>query len=118
MGSEQLESKAEAVFISAGCNRSPKALDWGGRQNQLIYGQCRSIALLSRQEPFQVKCSLNKHTDVINCVKWIASSGGLIESSQFTQNEFVSASKDKSVIVWQGHDEEVKLQLIVKTPVN
>jgi hypothetical protein len=102
--------KAEAVFISAGCNRSPKALDWGGRQNQLIYGQCRSIALMTDKEPFQVKCSFNKHKDVVNCVKWI-SSNGFIDNSRFSHNEFVSTSKDKSVIVWQGNNDQVGFNL-------
>lgn len=99
--------KVEPLYISAGCNRCPKALDWGGNQNQLIYAQSRSIALLSDKEPYQIKCTFNMHQDKVNAVKWI-SSNGFIDNGLFEMSEFVSASKDKSVIVWQGNDYEVK----------
>jgi hypothetical protein len=100
--------KAEPEYISAGSNRSPKALDWGGAENRLIYAQCRSVAMLSDQEPFHIKCTFNKHTDVVNSVKWINYSTST--NSQLNKNElneFVSASNDKTVIVWQGKDYQV-----------
>lgn len=92
----------EPIYISLGCNRCPKALDWGGNENQLIYAHSNSIALLNDQEPFHIKCTFNKHTDKVNCVKWI-SSNGFLDKSTFKLNEFVSASKDKSVVLWQGN---------------
>ncbi|CAF0711829.1 unnamed protein product [Brachionus calyciflorus] len=98
-------NKVESVYISAGCNRCPKALDWGGRQNQLIYAQSRSVALLNDKEPFEIKCTFNKHTDRVNAVKWITSND-FVQNELLSTNEFVSVSKDKSVIVWQGADYE------------
>lgn len=97
------QNEVESLYISAGCNRCPKALDWGGRQNQLIYAQSRSIALLSDCEPFQIKCTFNKHTDRVNCVRWI-SLNDFVQKNLLDTNEFVSVSKDKSVVIWQGSD--------------
>lgn len=100
--------QSDAVYISAGCNRTPKSLDWGGPQNQLAFAQCHSVALMSQEEPFQIKCTFHKHTDLINCVKWIEySSSSTSQTSSHQLNEFVSASKDKTVVVWQGRDYQV-----------
>ncbi len=101
-----MTSLVEPIYIGAGCNRCPKSLDWGGNQNQLIYAQSNSIALLSNEEPFQIKCTFNKHTDKVTCVKWI-SSNGFIDNGLFSMNEFISTSKDKTVVLWQGKDEKV-----------
>ena len=98
-----MSSLVESVYISGGCNRNPKALDWAGNQDQLIYAQGNSVALLSNAEPFEIKCTFNKHTDKVNCVKWITANG-FMDKSAFGVNEFVSASKDKTVVVWQGRD--------------
>ena len=96
----------DPVYISAGCNRCPKALDWGGKQDQLICAVSNSIALFSNQEPFEIKCTFNKHTDRVNCIKWI-NFNEFTPKIQFNINEFISASKDKSVILWQGCDYQV-----------
>lgn len=101
-----VSSQVNPLYISAGCNRCPKSLDWGGNQNQLIYAQSNSIALVSGSEPFQIKCSFSKHTERVNAVKWITSSD-FVQKNQLITNEFVSVSKDKNVIVWQGQDFEV-----------
>jgi WD40 repeat protein len=104
---DEKNKTAESVFIAAGCNRSPKALDWGGAHNQLIYAQSRSVALMDTDtEPFQIKCSLNMHKEIVNSVKWI-SSNGFIDNTKFAKNEFVSTSKDKTVIVWRGSEDQV-----------
>ena len=100
---QMMINKVKSVYISAGCNKCPKALDWGGNQNQLLTSVSNSVALYSDKEPFEIKCTFNKHTDKVNCVKWI-SPNDLIDTTLFTANEFVSASKDKTLIVWQGHD--------------
>lgn len=105
--------QVEPIYISAGCNRCPKALDWGGRQNQLISCVSNSIALYSSQEPFEIKCTFNKHTDRINCVKWISFTD-LTPSTLFNKNEFISASKDKTIVVWQGTDFKVKILLEIR----
>lgn len=101
-----ISSEVHPLYISAGCNRCPKSLDWGGKQNQLIYGQSNSIALISDCEPFEIKCTFNKHTERVNAVKWITFSE-FVQKNKLKTNEFVSASKDKSVIVWQGQNFEV-----------
>ena len=100
-------SKVSSVYISAACNRCPKALDWGGKQNQLICALSNSVALFSDQEPFEIKCTFNKHTDRVNCVKWISSTGS-VDQTRLGFSEFISASKDKSLILWKGSDFEVK----------
>jgi WD40 repeat protein len=93
------EEKVDSIYISAGCNRCARALDWGGKCNQLIYAQCNSVALLSRTEPFSIKYTFNRHSDKVNCVKWISRVG--IDGSAVSTDEFISGSKDKSIIVWQ-----------------
>jgi hypothetical protein len=98
------------IYISSGCNRCPKALDWGGRHNQIIYAQVNSIALLSDHEPFQIKSTYNSHKDKVNAVKWITSNG-FISIEKFKINEFVSASKDKTVIIWQETPSDVNVSI-------
>ncbi len=98
----------KSVYISAGCNKCPKAVDWGGKQNQLICAVSNSVALFSERHPFEIKCTFNKHIDRVNCVKWISSSE-FIQKSSLKFSEFISASKDKSLVVWQGNDLEVNL---------
>lgn len=95
----------QASYISAGCNRCPKAVDWGGKQNQLISAVSNSVALYSNNEPYQIKCMFNKHTDRVNCVKWISAVNS-IDRSKLKFNEFISASKDKTLVLWQGTDTE------------
>ncbi len=95
-----------SVYISSACNKCPKALDWGGKQNQLICAMSNSVALFSGQEPFEIKCTFNKHTDRVNCVKWISSTD-FIDQTSLRFSEFISASKDKSLVVWRGNDFEV-----------
>lgn len=96
----------EPIYISSGCNRCPKALDWGGKQEQLITAISNSIALFSNKEPFEIKCTFNNHTDKVNCVKWI-NFNEFTPKDLFTRNEFISASKDKTIVVWQGTDLKV-----------
>ncbi len=92
----------DCEYISAACNRTQNSLDWGGLDNQIIYGFSNSIALLSPIEPFEVKCTLNKHTGRVNCLKWISNRNGKIIFPDL--NELVSGSTDKSLIVWRGFD--------------
>jgi hypothetical protein len=89
----------DCEYISAACNRTQNSLDWGGLDNQLIYAFSNSIALLTSTEPFEVKCSFNKHTGRVNCLKWISNKTGKLDLS-----EFVSGSADKSLVVWRGSD--------------
>ena len=100
---DKMQNKVVPVYISAACNKCPKALDWGGNQNQLICGVSNSVALFSDQEPFEIKSTFNKHKNLVNCVKWI-SRNDQIELQSFKTNEFISSSKDKTVIIWQGKD--------------
>lgn len=96
----------ESVYISAGCNRCDKALDWGGKHNQLIYAQSRSVALLTQQEPFQIKYTFNTHKDKVNCVKWI-SRVNVEENEENQVNEFVSGSEDKSITIWRENSQSM-----------
>jgi hypothetical protein len=105
--SNECPATIRPTYISVGCNRSPNTLDWGGAQNQLIYAFSNSVALLSQSEPFEVKCTLNSHLDKVNCVKWIRSGDGGDRCFPIGINEFVSGSKDRSLIVWQGKDYNV-----------
>ncbi len=99
-------TQIESSYISAGCNRCPKALDWGGKQDQLICAVTNSIALFSNQEPFEIKCTFNKHSERVNCVKWI-NFNEFTPKKNFDLNEFISASKDKTLILWRGVDFQV-----------
>lgn len=101
-----MANKVESIYISSGCNKCPKALDWGGKHNQLIAGVSNSVALFSNEEPFEIKCTFNKHTDRVNCVKWISPADDDLKISSLKCNEFISASKDKSLVLWQGNDFE------------
>ena len=105
----QPKHRAEAVYISGGCNRCPKALDWAGPQDQIIYALNNSIALLTSREPCEITRTFNQHTDRVNSVRWITALG--LEAEQkpaLGLNEFVSASKDKTLVVWQGRDQHVR----------
>ena len=95
----------DSIYISAACNRSPKSLDWGGKDNQIIYGFSNSIAILSKDEPFQIKSTFNYHNDRVNCVKWISNPNNI----KLEFNEFLSGSTDKKVCVWRGNENEVTL---------
>lgn len=101
-----MEAKVQAAYISAGCNKCPKALDWGGKQNQLICAFSNSVAIFSEKIPLQIRCTFNKHTDKVNCVKWISSLDD-VKKSFLKCSEFISASKDKTLVVWQGSDLQV-----------
>lgn len=101
-----ISTQIESIYISAGCNRCPKALDWGGKQDQLICAVSNSVGLFSSQEPFEIKSTLNQHTDKVNCVKWI-NFNEFTPKNLFDTNEFVSASKDKTLVLWQGVDYQV-----------
>jgi WD40 repeat protein len=100
----------EAEYISSGCNRCPKSLDWGGNQNQLAYAFSNSIAILSDKEPYQIRITLNRHSDQVNCVKWISN----LNNSSFEFNEFISGSVDKTLVVWRGSNLEVIFKIQVK----
>jgi elongator complex protein 2 len=93
----------DSIYISAACNRSPNSLDWGGNNNQIIYGFSNSIAVLSINEPFQIKSTFNYHKDRVNCVKWIKNQTNL----KLNFNEFISGSTDKKICVWRGNEYNV-----------
>jgi elongator complex protein 2 len=102
--------KVEPVYISGACNRCPKSLDWGGNDNQIIYGMSNAVAIMTKNEhqnssPFQVNATLNSHTGRVNSVKWIRPSLPILKEPNESfeiKNEFVSASNDKTVKVWEG----------------
>ena len=93
-------------YISAGCNRSPRSLDWGGNESQIVYAFSHSVALMSNQEPYQVVATFNKHKGHINALKWVSNTNN--ERLHF--NEFVTCSTDKSLVVWRGNGQEVKFR--------
>ena len=108
------ETKVKSIYISAGCNKVPKSLDWGGSENQIIFAQSNAIALLAsaaaarggkQQQQQQITATFNKHTDRVNSVKWISTS--FIGNDQLSLNEFISASKDKTIVIWQGTNNQV-----------
>ncbi|KAJ7377066.1 Elongator subunit elp2 [Desmophyllum pertusum] len=96
--------KCSLEYVSVGCNRTPLCVDWG-RNGWVAYGACYSVALY---RPKRTKCDsfgrvelvLNGHKDRVNCVKWIPRPGFEKE------NELVSGSTDKTVIVWQRKAEQ------------
>ncbi|XP_078357797.1 elongator complex protein 2-like isoform X6 [Oculina patagonica] len=124
--------KCTLDYVSVACNRTPLCVDWG-RNGWVAYGACYSVALY---RPKRTKCGsfgsveliLNGHKDRVNCVKWI-------RRPEFEEeNELVSGSTDKSVIVWQkkagqecrwevssileGHQEAVNSVAAVTIPVS
>lgn len=83
-------------YISRGCNRVPHCLDWG-KNNLICYGACHSVALYDPKfsHTGAVCQTLTGHTDRVNCVRWIKQSDNVAEF------EFVSASSDKTAVVWR-----------------
>ena len=104
----------DPIYISAGCNRCAKALDWGGSANQIIFGQSRAVALMtSNNDEFEIKCTFGGHTDTVNCARWIRRAL-LSDPNILKEDEFISGSKDKSIIVWRGSQLNVPLNSDIK----
>nr|XP_058967609.1 elongator complex protein 2-like [Pocillopora verrucosa]XP_058967610.1 elongator complex protein 2-like [Pocillopora verrucosa] len=96
--------KCSLEYVSVACNRTPLCVDWG-RNGWLAYGACYSIALYrpktAKSGSFgRVEHILNGHKDRVNCVRWIPRPGFEEE------DELVSGSTDKSVIVWQKNADQ------------
>lgn len=99
-----------SIYTSVSCNRTPNSLDWGGKSNEIIYAFSNSIAILSKNEPYQIKATFNKHLNRVNCVKWIRN---LTNNELFNYNEFISGSTDKTICVWQGDNYDVSVVVVV-----
>lgn len=89
-----------AVYIAASCNRVPHCLSL--KSNTLLYGACNAI-LVSKvstddSESIQSLQTLVKHSDRVNCVRWIS------------EQHFVSTSTDKTAVLWKNFSCEAVLR--------
>ncbi|KAK3108608.1 hypothetical protein FSP39_011810 [Pinctada imbricata] len=85
-------------YISSGCNRTPHCADWN-EEGLLCYGSSHCIVLFEpdgyANGTARVTDTLNKHTDRVNCVRWMR--GDYVRERPC----FVSGSVDKTAVVWQ-----------------
>ncbi|XP_057293531.1 elongator complex protein 2-like isoform X2 [Hydractinia symbiolongicarpus] len=88
-------------YVSIGCNRTTQVLAWG--KNDLIaYGACRSVVLYQPENDNvyagKIVHVLNGHKGEVYCVQWLS------------ENELISGSSDKSIIVWTRRDKTWQFQ--------
>ncbi|KAH7321475.1 WD40-repeat-containing domain protein [Rhexocercosporidium sp. MPI-PUGE-AT-0058] len=86
-------AQASAEYLAAGANRHPSAADWDVLSGLLAYGADRNVALWQPQRETSkgVYALLSGHTDIVNAVKFIPESPGLL----------LSGSVDKTVKIWR-----------------
>jgi WD40 repeat protein len=106
----------EQAFISVGCNQTPQAADCSPTSGRIALGARCTVALWNPvrapQDPgFHVRAdgqdatgrgisvTLRAHAGDVNAVKWIPSRG--------TCEAIVSGSVDKTVRIWEEHDDNV-----------
>ena len=65
--------KIACEYISVACNRSPHSAKWSPRDDELVYGAGKSLAVTSFADPSAplVRCALSLHRDRVNCVHFI-----------------------------------------------
>ncbi|CZT06087.1 probable elongator complex protein 2 [Rhynchosporium graminicola] len=85
-------AQANADYLAAGANRHPSAADWDLLSGLLAYGADRNVALWQPQNELSkgVHALLSGHTDIVNALKFIPESPGIL----------LSGSVDKTVKVW------------------
>ncbi|KAK0100977.1 hypothetical protein ONS96_006209 [Cadophora gregata f. sp. sojae] len=85
-------ARAIAEYLAAGANRHPSAADWDVLSGILAYGADRNVALWHPQNENSkgVQTLLSGHTDIVNAVKFVPESPGLL----------LSGSVDKTVKIW------------------
>ncbi|KAH9221146.1 RNA polymerase-like protein II Elongator subunit [Leptodontidium sp. 2 PMI_412] len=86
-------AQACAEYLAAGANRHPSAADWDVLSGLLAYGADRNVALWQPQNETSkgVYALLSGHTDVVNAIKFVPESPGLL----------LSGSVDKTVKIWR-----------------
>ncbi|XP_034242074.1 probable elongator complex protein 2 [Thrips palmi] len=87
-------------YISTACNRTPGSLSWGGN-NLICFGACNSVAIYD-PEAAKITETLSHHKGRVNSVKWVQP--GNYKSKDLSRIEIVSASSDKSGVVWSKDD--------------
>nr|XP_011412948.2 elongator complex protein 2 [Crassostrea gigas] len=89
----------EPFYISCGCNRTPHCLDWAS-SGVICFGASHAVAIYYPEGYANghgtISQTLIKHSDRVNCVKWISNS-----NRQLCDERFVSGSVDKTAIVWK-----------------
>ncbi|KAH8600776.1 quinon protein alcohol dehydrogenase-like superfamily [Bisporella sp. PMI_857] len=87
----------QADYLVAGANRHPATADWDA-SGILAFGADRNIALWRPQNPESqgIHDFLGGHTDIVNTVKFLPNSSGVL----------LSGSVDKTVRVWKRSSSE------------
>ena len=96
LGSGESDQKVETSveYISTGVNRSPHCMTWSHQSGLVYYGAHNAVAVYN-PNTFKIVKTLVGHEACVNCVRCVASDKKDIEY-------LVSASTDKSVILWKS----------------
>eukprot|EP00761_Pharyngomonas_kirbyi_P001902 gb/GECH01001906.1/.p1 GENE.gb/GECH01001906.1/~~gb/GECH01001906.1/.p1 ORF type:complete len:809 (+),score=191.80 gb/GECH01001906.1/:1-2427(+) len=95
---------SELRFLSIGCNRVANCAAWG--INELYAFAAGSFVGLYDQKKQNVVKTLKGHTKRVNSVCWIPNLRQGFNERWFTpENELVSGSVDKNIIVWKKDSE-------------
>ncbi|XP_024542072.1 elongator complex protein 2 isoform X1 [Selaginella moellendorffii] len=86
-------ARVEAVFVSAGCNKTVKAAAWG-RCDLVAFATHSSVGIFSPKAS-QILVSLSGHKSSVNCVEWLDYTG-----TDAGECFILSGSADGVVILW------------------
>ncbi|BET03304.1 Elongator complex protein [Nesidiocoris tenuis] len=101
-------------YVSAGCNLTPRTLDWLGSHNLIAYGSHSSVHIYkpedSESNGGKVIQTLCGHKNRVNAVRWLNTLG----ESRAVVPEIATASSDSMVRVWSLVDGEFANTSIIK----
>ncbi|CAK1552679.1 unnamed protein product [Leptosia nina] len=95
------------VYTAAACNRTPEIVDWN-KAGLMCFGACNAVVIydtkIKGRDPLAI---LAHHGGRVNSVKWLTKPDG-------TCNELISASADKTAVIWTLVDDVWKVTSVLK----